>query len=88
MHGKLTKETIREGNIPPAQIAEGAGPGLPGWLVFVCVLGGVLYTQTALISAEQAHASQKMGSPGKKWARMLLRGTKHHHYVNNTWPES
>ena len=44
--GKLTKETIREGNIPPAQIAEGAGPGLPGWLVFVCVLGagGVVYT--------------------------------------------
>ena len=40
--GKLTKETIREGNIPPAQIAEGAGPGLPGWLVFVfvCVWGG------------------------------------------------
>ena len=44
--GKLTKETIREGNIPPAQIAEGAGPGLPGWLVFVCVLvaGRVVYT--------------------------------------------
>ena len=38
--GKLTKETIREGNIPPAQIAEGAGSGLPGWLVFVVVVGG------------------------------------------------
>ena len=81
--GKLTKETIREGNIPPAQIAEGAGPGLPGWLVFVfvfvCVRGGqgrgagvVVYTQTALISAEQAHVFRKMGSPGKKWARMLF----------------
>lgn len=79
--GKLTKETIREGNIPPAQIAEGAGPGLPGWLVFVFVVGGggwgwgvgvVVYIQTALISAEQAHVSRKMGSPGKKWARMLF----------------
>ena len=40
---KLTKETILEGNIPPAQTAEGAGPGLLGWRLFVCG-AGVVYT--------------------------------------------